>query len=397
MRKLLHFGVLSLLLLLIGSPLLAQTAPPVGSWSTIPNTRLADALDKRLYGPYNPRDVFANSGGDIAKWNGVWGFFLSGGGHAATPDNSLFFLPLDGSGPKRLLGPYYRPDGNYKQDTPKETYLPFGVWTDAPRSRHTYSCIIYMERQGKPAVFMYAGGAYTGPGGGVGDARFVDLALSFDEQMARADMGWQRTAQAPWPVASGQCGWDPVQKRVVIRSAKGVGAYYPDQDRWEDWRINSDATYCCDFIAMVAMDVQGRWMYVLGDSVVERYNLDTKAYESLRSRSWALPFASRTWQVPPAYPSFGLGWHERTKQLVVVVSWVNPGGPGGGDSAKDILLIDPASNVVTKATMTGDIPPDPGIFGSYGRVRIISGTDQIASVVSTLQNAYIGTIPFGRR
>lgn len=382
---------------LLGTPAAsAQVAPPAGSWAQVPNTKLTTALSAPLYAQgFNVRDVFANSGGDLARWQGVLGFFLSGGGHAATPDNSLFFVPLDGSGPRRLLGPYYRPDGAYKQDTPAEIYLPFGVWTDAPRSRHSYSCIVYMERLGKPAVFMFAGAPYTGPGGGLADPRWADLSLTFEQQMARPDMGWQRTSRPPWPTASGQCAWDPVRKRVVLRSAKAVGAYLPDTNTWEDWHAPSDATYCCDFDALAAIDVVGRWMYVLGATVVERYHLDTKAYQSLRGRPWAAPFAAQTWAVPPAYPNgFGLAWHERTRQLIVL-GWNGWAGGNGGDAGvREILAIDPATDRVSRLpTMSGDAPRNPGIYGSYGRIRIVPGTDQIVSLASTQQNVYIGALP----
>src|SRR5258705_4778195 len=117
------------------APAWAQTLPPPGQWAMLPNTNVSAAADPRFYksGPqaiYNVRDLFANSGGDLVTWQGKVGFFLSGGGHAATPDNSLFFVPLDGSGARRILGPYYNDCGatpacNYQYKTGGSTDYPY--------------------------------------------------------------------------------------------------------------------------------------------------------------------------------------------------------------------------------------------------------------------------------
>jgi hypothetical protein len=82
-----------------GQPVSAQTAPPVGTWATITNTVLYPVLpfeakpeSARGGTPelWSPQSLFAYSGAtDVVQRNGVWGFFIWGGGHAATPDNSL--------------------------------------------------------------------------------------------------------------------------------------------------------------------------------------------------------------------------------------------------------------------------------------------------------------------
>jgi hypothetical protein len=326
-------------------------------------------------------------------------------------------VPLDGSGAQRLLGPYYNdsgPGGTYNYKIGGDTinpypdgrpitpglYAPFGVWTDAIRSVHSGNCILYAEKQGKPIVFMFAGGPYTGPGGGLADPRWVDLTLTPEQQMARHDMGWQRAARPPWPSGSSICGWDPVKKQIVVRSKSGIGAYALDTDTWADWKVVSDASWCCDFQMGMALDPVGRWMYALGDSVVERYHLDERRVESLRARPWGggttAAFGARNFG--GGYASYGISWHARTKQIVMVLygdPWVDA-TPGIGDGSKTVYLIDPATDKVSKVTMGGQVPADPGIFGMYGRFRVLPGTDSIVSVYLADQNASIGTIPFAQ-
>ena len=112
--------------LLLPTPASAQyAAPPVGTWAQLPNTSVYPAQPfeaKSESSPggqpelWSPQSLFAYSGADVAQRNGVWGFLIWGGGHAATPDNSLYWVPFDGSGAARLMGPYLAPDKVYKYD-----------------------------------------------------------------------------------------------------------------------------------------------------------------------------------------------------------------------------------------------------------------------------------------
>src|ERR1700682_2535920 len=77
----------------------AQTAPPAGTWAQIPNTKVWDAMAQAEFysgqNAYGPQGIFAYSGADLLQIGGVWGFVITGGGHAATPDNSTIFVPFD--------------------------------------------------------------------------------------------------------------------------------------------------------------------------------------------------------------------------------------------------------------------------------------------------------------
>jgi len=79
----------------------------------------------------------------------VWGFLIWGGGHAATPDNSLYWLPLDGSGAKRLMGPYLAPARFTTTRIQWDTYR--SVSRNAPPNGHR-GC----GRQVSPHIFEFA-------------------------------------------------------------------------------------------------------------------------------------------------------------------------------------------------------------------------------------------------
>src|SRR5262249_37204120 len=119
---------------------------------------------------WSPHSIFDYSGGDIGQLPGssTWGFLIWGGGHAATPDNSLYWLPLDGAGPRRLMGPYLAQDRVYQYDNPWETYV-----GGAPKSRHTYSSLVHALQL--HAVLVYGGSLHTGSGGGTNVTRMFDL------------------------------------------------------------------------------------------------------------------------------------------------------------------------------------------------------------------------------
>lgn len=363
-------------MLLIAGPAAAQT------WVEVPNTRAIAALNVvRLYNCqtpiacYNPNSLFAFSGGDLVQIGGIWGFWMTGGGHAATPDNSTIFVPFDGSGP-RVLQPTFAPPDNVGYEPAsdgQEIYNPFGIWTDAHRSRHTYSSILTIAVGGKPALWMYAGSLFIGSGSGTSATRVFDLAQTMAQADARPDQGWAKKAPAPAGTVASSSGWDPVQKRVVVRSRGFIGAYYPDQDRWEDWNL-SQAPMGSDFEASVAVDVAGRKMYVLGDRLAEVIDLDARTWTDLRGKAWAQA-ALNTQQGP------GVAWHERSKRLVL---WT------GGQT---LTLVDPATDAVTTVTMAGAVPVSSR--QTYGRFRIIPGTDQVVLWFSVGENILTGTLPGG--
>jgi hypothetical protein len=392
--KKLRIGIVALAVAFQAGAVDAQTAPPPGTWSQIPNTQIYPAMPpegKTGAGAtgqpelWNPRALFAYSGADLGQTSGgVWGFLIWGGGHSATPDNSLYWDPFDGSGARKLMGPYLAPDKVYHYDDPVDTYrsvsrnAPSTVTVAAaPKSRHTYSSLLQIQVKGKPAVFCYGGSLFVGSGRGSIATYVFDLAQTYEQAMARPDMGWALKAQAPANAVSSSSGWDPVHRRVVTRSRTFIAAYYPDTDRWENWNIGN-APYGSDFQASVAMDVAGRKMYVIGDRLAEVIDLDRKSYTDLRGKPWARAFPG-IGQGYVAGP--GVSWHARSKQIV---AWV------GGNT---LLLIDPATDAFKTVTMGGVPVPQPSSAGTYGRFRVIPDTDQIVLVNAVDQEVFIGTLP----
>ena len=227
--KRIRVGCVSLALLLLVSLALAQTGPPVGTWVQIPNTQLYSAMPSEAKPEsasggrpelWSPRGVFAYSGADVAQINGVWGFLIWGGGHGDSPDNSLYWAPFDGSGAKRLMGPYLAPDKVYSYDAPLETYRsvsrnapPAVTVAAAPKSRHTYSSLLRIDLHGRPAVFGYGGSLYVGSGSGPPPPRIFDLSQTYAQAMARPDMGWALKASGPSTTVSSSSGWGPLPKR----------------------------------------------------------------------------------------------------------------------------------------------------------------------------------------
>ncbi|MGH9190117.1 MAG: Ig-like domain-containing protein, partial [Acidimicrobiales bacterium] len=128
------------------------------------------------------------------------------------------------------------------------------------------------------------------------------------------------------------------------------------------------------------MDLAGRKMYVLGDRLAEVIDLDTKAYTDLSSKPWAVNFPGLdgTYLAGP-----GVSWHARTRQIV---AWT------GG---QNLLLIDPATGVAKTVAMGGVTVSAAPSAGTYGRFRVIPGTDQVVLVNSVYENVFIGTVPFG--
>jgi len=405
----------SFALLLFAAPVSAQpVAPPAGTWAQIRNTAIypvmpAEAKSTSTPGGqpelWNPADVFAYSGGDLVTLNGVLGFLYWGGGHAATPDMSLYFAPFDSSGPRRLTGPYLAPDKVYKYDDPQEVYRsisrnapPTVTVAAVPKSRHTYSSLVSIDIGGKPHLFCFGGSLYTGAGGGTIATRIFDLSLTYEQAMARPDMGWELKAQAPAGATSSASGWDPKTGLIVTRGRNFWGAYNPRTNAWTRW---GDAWGGSDFEASVAMDIEGRRMWVLGDRLAEVVNLDTRQVTSLGSwspdpvdpnhRPGTVTLRSgKTWPrlfILPAWKGGygtgpGLQWHPGRKRLI---AWVR---------GQNLLQIDPETDKTELLAMSGVTIAKRPEISTYGRFRLMPNDPDLVVLATQVQlDVYIGRLP----
>ena len=121
------------------------------------------------------------------------------------------------------------------------------------------------------------------------------------------------------------------------------------------------------------MDVTGRRMYVVGDRLAEVIDLDAHTVTRITD-AWTTPIK--------AVQGPGLSWHEGTKQIV---AWL------GGN---DLLLIDPKTRATRTVQMKGVKVPPAVSAGTYGRFRVLPGTDLVVLVTSVHEPVFIGSVPF---
>ena len=380
--------------------------PAPGTWSTIPNTAIYPVIPieaKEGTGAstgnpelWQPQGIFEYSGGDLVTLNGTLGFLYWGGGHASTPDNSLYFAPFDGSGPRRLSGPYLAPDKIYKYDSPLERYRdvsrnqPSVKVAAAPKSRHTYSSLVTSYIGWRPHLFATGGSLYTGPGSSTPVTRMFDLSQTYDQAMARPDMGWRVVAPSLDSTTSAICAWDSRSKLAVCRLKNIWASYDPKADVWVRWL---DPNYGgSDWEASAAIDVEGRRMFALGNRVAEILHLDT--HKLLMQGTWEPTTAVATgpaWTrrfvtpvgMPGGYPNGpGLQWHAGRKRLLAYV---------GG---QDILQIDPVAGTTEILTMGGVPIVRREDVGTYGRFRLLpDNPDLVVLATEVDRDVYIGRLP----
>jgi hypothetical protein len=81
----------------------------------------------------------------------------------------------------------------------------------------------------------------------------------------------------------------------------------------------------------------------------------------------------------------GIGWHEPTKQIV---AWL------GGN---DLILIDPKTRTSRTVQMRGAKVSPAVSAGTFGRFRVVLGTDLVVLVNSVNEPVFIGSVPFDAR
>jgi hypothetical protein len=384
------------------------TLPP-GTWAQIPNTAIRSAMPPEAFIARTPgaepelfsaKNIFAYSGGDLAALNSVLGFLFWGGGHHDSPDNSLYWAPFDGSGSKRLSGPYLAPDGGkgyYLQDkldhyTEISRNQPGVTVGGAPKSRHTYSCLATVLVNGKPQFFTVGGGMASLSGYGTNATRLFDLSQTYAQAMARPDMGWARRADAPRGTLTCSVGWDSKTGLVVVRALSFWGAYNPATDTWARW---GDSYGGSDYEASVAMDVSGRKMYVLGGQIAEVVDLDTHVVTSLgiwdgtkaTGPGWAKIFLTPAW-FGGTLKGPGVQWHPGRQRILAYVQRNATNG-----TEQNILQIDPVKGTVETLQMAGvRVATVPG-FSILGRFRLIPGTDTVVLAGAVDTNVFVGQLP----
>src|SRR3990167_8913143 len=375
------------LLLLWATSAWAQPIPPAGTWATLPKTAPVAAMAREVTvtGELGPvRGLVAYSGGDLVSLNGVSGFLLWGGGHGDGADNSLYFVPLNGSGPRALPISYLIPPlgglygAGYPQDfytTPSRNQLAV-VASDgkyAPKARHTYHSVVAVTIGGRPAAFAVHGSLVSGSGGGTNAVRIFDLTQSYAEAMARPDMGWRIGTPAPSSSVSSASVFLPKTEQVFVRSRNFVGTYTLATDTWTVWPMPAGWPGGSDFEAGIAFDAARGKIYVIGDRLAEVYDIAARTWTDLRSKPWA----TRIWNA--------VAWHPGLRALL---AW------SGG---QHLTLIDPVTDVVMTAVLAGATVTAQEGSGTYGRFRLVPGTQSVVLLNAPTQNVLIGTLPLTMR
>jgi hypothetical protein len=405
-----HFGFFAPLILALATFAMAsaQASPQPGTWAQIPNTAIWPVLPPEATRElWSPRGIYAYSGGDIAKIKEVWGFLYWGGGHADGPNNALYWAPFDGSGPKCLSGPWLAPKGStgYYPNDGLDYYLgpsrnqPGITAGGAPKSRHTYSGIVTVTVDGKPYFLSVGGGIQSSGGHGTKSTWLFDLSQTYAQAMARPDMGWVRKADSPYTLTA-SAGWDSKAGLVVVRGRASVDAYNPKTNSWAQWAPAGGGS---DYEASVAMDVEGRKMYVLGGNIAEVIDLDKHTLTVLgtfeRSKAvltgpeWIRNFVTPYSMSPTAYVNGpGVAWHPGRKRLLVYGQTLATSNTG---KLQDIIQIDPVTGKVETLTMGGvTVGTQPG-YSINGRFRLIPGTDTVVLSGSVETHVFIGQLPAG--
>jgi hypothetical protein len=390
--------------------------PPAGTWAQLPGTTFTPAFPAEEYElGSNPEDLFANSGGDLATVDGTLCLLVWGHGHAAGADNSLYCVPLDGSGARRLMGPYLAPDMTpenvlwiYKYDSPLEVYNALsrnqaaGITPGlAPKSRHSYWNALTIAITGVPHFFCVGGVLNIPAGSGSFVTRIFDLTQTYAQAMARPDMGWERKADALEFTTACMAAWDtgrtpkPV---VVVRKRNNWYTHEPEADVWT--QVAQGIDQGSDWQASVAINVTGRKMWVLGDRLAEVIDLDTYAMTAyghfnpgppitVTGPEWTRGFITPYW-APGGYSGgCGMGWHPGRQRIIAFIQ-KNPAS--GLDLG--ILEIDPVAGTTLSLPMTGTLPDLRLIDAPYGRFRLLPGDeDTVILAGRTSKDIYIGRLP----
>jgi hypothetical protein len=217
-----------------------------------------------------------------------------------------------------------------------------------------------------------------------------DLSQTYDQAMARPNMGWRVMAPSLDWTTSAICAWDSRSKLVVCRLKNIWVSYDPKADVWVRWL---DPNYGgSDWEASAAIDVEGRRMFALGNRVAEIIHLDTHklimqgTWEPTTAvatgPAWTRPFVTPVWMPGGHANGPGLQWHPGRKRLLAYV---------GG---QDILQIDPVAGTTEVLTMGGVPIVRREDVGTYGRFRVLpDDPDLVVLATEVDRDVYIGRLP----
>ena len=337
-------GAVVFALLLASFPLAGRadplSPPPAGSWAAFQNSTLRPAMGSA---PWNPRHIFAYSGGwfdDDRLELGVWG-----GGHADYPGNEVCTFPI-AAGVWRC-----GPRSTYAQDPTTET-TPDG----RPSSRHTYSCIARVSAPGYDGFFCH-GGSLWRLGNSTAATWFYHRDRGTWERLAdRPNWGgsdYGKASLATYAV------FDKVRNRVLVRGRNMCLAFDMGPKAWT-WQ---GSCAWSERGAGAAFDPERQTFIVMGAGSFEAWDTSTTAWTPLT------PVLSGD-LAPVAASGPGFVFDPVGKRYLAYI---------GG---KDVYELNRDTWRFTKITGAGADPGGQYPAGTYGRFAYVPSTNGLIVVNS---------------
>jgi hypothetical protein len=316
-----------------------------GQWYEVPNSHMREVCpDRSLTDGKDCSNV-------IEAWSGgafdtkrdrliVWG-----GGHADSPDRSVYVFDLNTLQWSRLGGPNY-----------------------GPIARHTYNYLQYVASIDRFCTF---GGAAIYPSGNT-STNNVDC-FDFDTEK------WEsKSAKPDSRNINSISAYDPVSGNAYFQGAKSSDnflEYDTKADRWTTRTSNPFGGLI--FKGTADVDPVRRKMVFIGNGsevvvwdIVNPNNPPEKI--STNGTGWS-----------PDYGFPGVAYHPPSGKFAV---W---------DKGQDIYSLDMGTNVWEKTTGTGANPGNPTQWGTYGRFRYSQKKDVFVVVNSVDKNVFVYKPDFG--
>ncbi len=327
-----------------------ETLTP-GQWYEIPNSRMRDVcpgLTDGVWNYYCAANISAWSGGAFdTKRNRL---IIWGGGHADSPDNSVYVFDLNILKWERIWGPSTDFGGD-----PKTCLYPDGN----PRSVHSYNYLQYIPSIDK---FCSFGMASCYPDGNAGSSK----TFMFDFETKKWDV------LASVPVETGInaiSGYDPVTDRAFLHcvsSNSRLGVFDPVKNTWSSGQVNPWGGLYPSGTADV--DVVNRKLVLIGNDV-KAWNVDNPTAEPQ-----VIPTTGETSGLGPYN---GAAYHPLSRKIFV---W---------KSGKTVYTLDVATRKWEKYEGKGDDPGSPASNGTFGRFRYSPKSDVFVLVNNSEKNVFV--------
>ncbi|MBN4079344.1 hypothetical protein JYT26_01760 [Beggiatoa alba] len=345
----------------------APTAALEFGWNELPDTRL-----RAVCPPNTAEYSFANRCGNVINaWSGAVldtlrnRLLIWGGGHGDYYGNEVYSLNLSNFIFERLTNP----SSGFIIGGECADSLPDGN----PTSRHTYGGLAYIAHADK--MFAYGGSRACGSGGFGTDVWTLNLSTNTWTKMAA-------TGRNPGPsVVASQ--YDPVTKKVYVRSQYYFYAYDYDSDSWE--RLSASQYIGGYGKASAVIDPVRRKFVIVGPGGVEIIDLNPGSdYSAVHLNTTGPQTIISDGRSP------GLAYDKSRDKIV---AW---DGSDSGTTPDTVYVLD-----IDNATWLSVADANRGPVGNsksrgtFGRWRYVEQFDAFIVVNSADENAFLFSFEAG--